>query len=1838
MSSKMKELSKKLAKSDGNLINNDILSFFNEFLIWLNSGFNKTRPLPKGQVQKFFMMSIPLLKDINLEVFVNLIPTLLKILAILIHPQTDKDIRDMVWKYSILLIDSKTVFVSYNSWTYLIDSAFSTKERDPNFNSGTPSTYSYESNSLLLINYLDFITSMCTNNPNIAHDSTNIKKKVIYHWELISELIFPHVFSTSIDNRKTLNQLCLQILQCINICQKTFKFSFFNSEIGGPKMIHYLLDVLIRVDDLSNDESHAENSFNLLYKFCKSTFPCQIFTIDQNSNFYECKKNQQITERITPTINRNYLFLSMNNNSINNNNNNTSNNNNSGSNTQNYRFTSNKPKFTINPLLLCCFDVIPSDEVIALLKDMSQNCKNYPVVIINSILIMIKLIYPLLANIQLKIKNINENLNSTIIGGSNNNADSNNNNTNNLKAIDQTYRAFINSPTNTSTIKLIADLFSHVMRLRSLIQVVIKSPIDSQTFSSIVSSFFNFPKKEMYPFLVTVFFSILFDRRYIDIKEERDCILLLMNFNYNMSYMPNLFARISSQISVALSTFILNLPENISREIQPNAILFDDKEIVNEVLVEIGKFSSDTLYFFFPFIPNEFSMKLAKDFLTNMIFSFDPLFNNYISMATAGAILAIIDWYKKKEKDKMNEQLHEQQSWQQHILNANLKLNLRRRKNRPKSHDFQQIKFSNIRFSTEYKKISSSLILPTVINEESSSTETTRNSNPVISLNTDLINSEDGNCSSNSGENISLGPLSPLTSSNSSNDNARAKPTSNNINNQKYEDDNYQNIPEIAIDNSFYINNVVFLKDLDLSYLFSFLLPYLMKSLAKTLDANNKETPDEINKNLNYFMSWQGKDFSKPDLKIFLQETDKEKKSGQEQEQKLRNETKKRMQIICFKLIFKIVKLAFECNLLTDNLARDWCRILIMYLNYYNKVLKEAPANEVVLAIIDSILNAYPMSFSLIPVLSQTFCNLNFASFQDHEKIKIIAYLVSVCTMIKKTIEKDKISFSINTAKANQKFKNAPNRNNEDTKCNFVDIRADTLAVLTHAFETFEGVSENIDAAAFSLFIDELYSSDETVFDLIETLVFSRLSQFEKKPSLTFSRLLIGLLPTHLDLVIKKCKKYLFDRLIEVPFNVLLKLEVKSTEIYENLSQCLVDIILTLQNGPIFNKTLAFITIETVPDENQKILFERTKFLIANFNKPNGIIDININNYNDDDLNTKLNETSNKQKHSYYGISQNGAFYCVKNYTKEEENNSGGTGTTNDLSSFDDNKNNYRYFIIESSLPLGSSRYKITPSIFLTVPQKSKLNNNFSDKSKNLPYFIPNVESSFMFSQIPSSALLFKVLSHFSQSTLKFSTTLKNGGRNSLSTNLKEIDSSTINVQNSFSTVPKPTKLLVSEPSNNNNNTNDCAIPRYDEKSTFRSKSMNNIALQKWSITDQNIGNYMKKIYKRSQRMQQIIGILYMEKGQILNLNANYCLRSDFFSTDKNTCNNAEDNESGNENNSDETNKNRNDSLDEGENGIIDNNLEDKLSFITQAPWNKTSMLFKEFLSSLGSFQKRVKAGSKKQKVNETDSQTDIQDECINVHYVDFHSDAIFLLSSFLGLRSFQNSKSEVSKSKSEVPNSKSEQSKASQEIKNNFWRIFKSCHVLIIWNEDNTNFRINDYFNNTDRSGSNSNNLMRAFIVVSPIRNNLFRVTVIEHFNHQQVKSQQQSQYLNQYLETFPNAAVRLDELTKMIPGPLFGDNIVPKRSLGELVRATAINEDRKIKSLIECKEKEELYIDNLIQEIENKKKGKKNAINVQLFDMKNQKMKKKKNSPSNEEIFSDLWKDFPQSFSFYY
>ena len=127
----MKELSKKLTKSDAIPNDTDLLNFFNEFLAWLNTGFNKSRPLPKGQINKYIAMSIPLLLKIDACAFVNLIPIVLKILAILVHPQTDKDIRETVWRLSISLIDSKTKYMTPNSWNQLIDSAFSKKERDP---------------------------------------------------------------------------------------------------------------------------------------------------------------------------------------------------------------------------------------------------------------------------------------------------------------------------------------------------------------------------------------------------------------------------------------------------------------------------------------------------------------------------------------------------------------------------------------------------------------------------------------------------------------------------------------------------------------------------------------------------------------------------------------------------------------------------------------------------------------------------------------------------------------------------------------------------------------------------------------------------------------------------------------------------------------------------------------------------------------------------------------------------------------------------------------------------------------------------------------------------------------------------------------------------------------------------------------------------------------------------------------------------------------------------------------------------------------------------------------------------------------------------------------------------------------------------------------------------------------------------------------------------------------------------------------------------------------------------------------------------------------------------
>ena len=272
----------------------------------------------------------------------------------------------------------------------------------------------------------------------------------------------------------------------------------------------------------------------------------------------------------------------------------------------------------------------------------------------------------------------------------------------------------------------------------------------------------------------------------------------------------------------------------------------------------------------------------------------------------------------------------------------------------------------------------------------------------------------------------------------------------------------------------------------------------------------------------------------------------------------------------------------------------------------------------------------------------------------------------------------------------------------------------------------------------------------------------------------------------------------------------------------------------------------------------------------------------------------------------------------------------------------------------------------------------------------------------------------------------------------------------------------------------------------------------------------------------------------------------------------------------------------------------------------------------------------------------------DISNDLISIHYVDFHTAAIFLVGSLLCINSYHNCTFEGGQQPSQDSYGNN------CRIKNNLWKAVKNSHVLIIWNEDSTKFAINkeqqsattaatNSIINNDSTNSNSMNSMRVFIVISPLRNNLYKVSVIENFNQKQFSDhQQQLQQLQQQLQnplSYPGSAPKVEELLKLSAGPLFGDTIVPKRSLGELVRATAIYEDRKVKSLIDSKEKEDVFIELISQEIERKKKGKRFTFNSnQPFDLKNQKKKKKKILPSNEEIFYELWKEFPDSFSFFY
>lgn len=1571
MTSKLKELSKTL-KSDSNLNQTELIDFFNELLSWLNTGFNKSRPLQKSLVIKYTEMSILKVCDIDLDIFVNLLPTIMKILIILIHPLTDKKIRESIWRRTLQLIDSKVGYLAYNSWLPLLTAAFSNKPRDPNFNSGTPSTFSYEANCNLFLIHLHYIMTYFD---NILFLNTHqiILKRIVYHWEIISELMFDYFDSPLPQHRKSYDYLTINCLQAINKCQKMLNISFFNLKYTNTKMVSFILHILNNINYLYS-ETLDQEATSLAFSFFEATFPCNIATTNpEDSSLTNCDTINAIIEKIKPKINLNYVNVEP------------------------------SQQFNINPFLLGYFISTPSSKVLEMIDLLAQKLDDYPVFQINLILIMTNLVYPLL----LRIKAVKDQINATYFVSATTNS-------NDIKAANQMYLQFISTNLNSTLLTHLAQLFQHSLRLRTLIQSFFKQKVDPTTVSAILASLFNIQKQEMVPFIATYFTSILFDSQIINVQQITNYLVLLATNPIDSSYMPNLFARIASQMTVTLSSLILSLPPQCSADISSKSIFFESHDITNRAMTEIGGISIKEIFLYFPFNSSEFTKETACNFLTNLILSFDPFFNNYISISITGALLAVIDW-----------------------MNHGQKMYSKTQKNKPNKSEQPKNIFNELPSGALFYQPNTSLSPP-----------------PTL--------------------------LEGRNQSNSSTD------------------DLMYDYDEVSTVDAFYHNDCIIdatikSKIVDLSFLFGFLLPYLMNSFVKTLKPTAKDV-DELNKNSDYFLKW------------FINSPSFSSKNNESEIKNLKFNDTKKMQKVCFKMLRSAIKVAFDFDLLRNSLARDWCRLLALYIEYTIKTANEPLDKDLVFAVIESILAGFPFSFSLIPLLSQSFCTIKFDSFTKQERLKVVNYLTSVYLMISKSIEKETVS------QLKTKLGLSPLADTND-QCTFIDIRADSLAVLTRAFENFDDISDFIDCAAFSLFIADLYSSQTNVFGMVETLVFSRLSHFEKIPSVTFCHHLILLFPTHYDLIVQKCTKSLFNKLIDIPFNVLLKQIYKSVEIYDLLTQYLVDIMLILKSGPLFNKTLAFITIENLPNENH-ILSERTQYLIANLKKPNGVIEVDL------------------SDHSYYSISNRGTIYCIQN----------------------DSINNDS-IIVECSLPLGSSRYRISSTTEMTLPHHYSLVQNSA-----------TTHHSYMFSPAPSTALFFKVLSHFSQSTLKFSTNLNSN-----------INPSNDLAVNYAKTPPKPTRIssLVTVSSNKINNflddidnsnllnniedgndsTNESSLC-INHKNAIKSRSMTFLSEQESESCGKDLSTEIQLLFQRSQRQSITIGILYLKTNDVLNLNADICIHkeqafllNDILLSDYTT-------------------------------------IDDNSRILAQEPFEKTSKNFQEFVTSIGSFQKR---------------QND--DSILDVNYVDEHNNVVFIVGPLsvchLDAKPIINHYKLI-----------------------NAWKPIKHCKVFIIWNEDNTNFDINDgittsYYDQSidcETYYDKINNLSpKVFIVVTPIRNNLFKVSIIEHF---------------------PDKSSNCDLLNKikMVSGPMFGTTIVPKKCLGELVRSTAIYETIKLAQLIEMKEKEE-SLKKTQQEIEMKRRTRRH--NHSNDSSPTIQVTKKKLCLTDPEFFDDLYNEFPISFT---
>ncbi|OHS95892.1 hypothetical protein TRFO_10304 [Tritrichomonas foetus] len=197
---------------------------------------------------------------------------------------------------------------------------------------------------------------------------------------------------------------------------------------------------------------------------------------------------------------------------------------------------------------------------------------------------------------------------------------------------------------NDQYIYKIGKLFTHILRLRALIQPLLQIETDK----IIIGHFLSFSIVNQYPdalpFLTLFFLTFLVDRKYISIDEEMKYVdnMIQITPKSHIPSLCHLISRFASQLAVGFSPILLKITDEIRCDFLNNPSLFEFEKISNPTLDKLRK-GDNSVHFYFSINCWTFNMKLASDFIFAYIHCFNKMTRNFVIASITDTFSSVIN-------------------------------------------------------------------------------------------------------------------------------------------------------------------------------------------------------------------------------------------------------------------------------------------------------------------------------------------------------------------------------------------------------------------------------------------------------------------------------------------------------------------------------------------------------------------------------------------------------------------------------------------------------------------------------------------------------------------------------------------------------------------------------------------------------------------------------------------------------------------------------------------------------------------------------------------------------------------------------------------------------------------------------------------------------------------------------------------------------------------------------------------------------------------------------------------------------------------------------------------